>query len=164
LWTALLLLPTSKIVEGIKEIRAGNRLLKGMDLTTEELKILNKAGYFDDVAKIEKISGSKPPKIKGNDIDFKQKSVDKAFGKHGKDFGNYPDGSKASVNAFINDVKKLIDIGVQKAGTWRGVKGTHVYDPKTRLWVFINENGTLNTAFKLSEEQFKHLLKTGIVK
>jgi hypothetical protein len=57
LWTALLLLPTSKIVEGIREIRAGNRLLKGMDLTADELKILNKAGYFDDMAKIEKISG-----------------------------------------------------------------------------------------------------------
>jgi hypothetical protein len=57
LWTALLLLPTGKIVEGIKEIKAGNRLLKGMDLTADELKILNKAGYFDDVAKIEKVSG-----------------------------------------------------------------------------------------------------------
>lgn len=53
---------------------------------------------------------------------------------------------------------------MQKEGTWRGVKGTHVYDQKTRLWAFINEDGTLNTAFKLSEEQFKHLLEMGIVK
>lgn len=44
------------------------------------------------------------------------------------------------------------------------MKGTHVYNPKKRLWAFINEDGTLNTAFKLSEEKLKHLLETGIVK
>lgn len=44
------------------------------------------------------------------------------------------------------------------------VKGAHVYYPKTRLWAFIKEDGALNTAFKFSEEQFKHLLETGIVK
>jgi len=103
-------------------------------------------------------------KIKGNDVDFKQKSVDKAFGKHKQDFGNYSDGSKASVNSFTNDVKKLIDSGKQKSGTWRGTKGTHVYDSKTKQWAFINEDGSFNTAFKLGEEQYKHLIKTGVVK
>jgi hypothetical protein len=63
LWTALLLLPTSKLVEGIKEIKAGNRFLRGLDLTADELRILDKAGYFEDVAKIEKVSGAKIPTL-----------------------------------------------------------------------------------------------------
>ncbi|MBC1288882.1 hypothetical protein HB782_07240 [Listeria welshimeri] len=167
-WLTLSALPVSKLAQIAKELKAGNRALKGVALSEKDLEALSKAGVFKDTSgvgkKAKKASGAKPPKIKGNDVDFKQKSVDKAFGKHGKDFGNYPDGGKASVNAFIDDIKKLIDTGVQKEGTWRGVKGTHVYNQKTRLWAFINEDGTLNTAFKLSDEQFKHLLETGIVK
>ena len=80
LWTALLLLPTGKIVEGIKEIRAGNRLLKGMDLTADELRILNKAGYFEDVSKIEKIEKAansfRPQKITLNNGEIAYKSKD----------------------------------------------------------------------------------------
>lgn len=53
LWTALLLLPTAKLVTAVKELKAGNKLLKGVDLTADELRILTKAGYFDDVAKID---------------------------------------------------------------------------------------------------------------
>lgn len=51
-------------VEGIKKIKAGNRLLKGMDLTADELKILHNAAYFEDAAKIEKIVGAKISYVK----------------------------------------------------------------------------------------------------
>jgi pyocin large subunit-like protein len=99
-----------------------------------------------------------------DDVTISNKSIDKAFGKHGQDFGNYADGTKFSVDQFKSDVKNLIDTGVQKSGTWKGVSGTHIYNPDTQQWVFINSDGTLNTAFKLSESQFKYLLETGVVK
>lgn len=37
--------------------RVGDKLLKGASLTADDLYILSKAGYFDDVARIEKASG-----------------------------------------------------------------------------------------------------------
>ncbi|WP_429948365.1 pre-toxin TG domain-containing protein [Enterococcus sp. AZ101] len=61
LWVALLLLPQAKMVEAVKTLRAGDRALAGAALTEADLMILNKAGYFDDVAKInkiEKVSGA----------------------------------------------------------------------------------------------------------
>ncbi|MGX7418402.1 deaminase domain-containing protein [Carnobacterium gallinarum] len=57
LWTAILLLPQAKMVMAAKELKAGNKALKGLNLTEKELKLLNKAGYFDDVGKLEKASG-----------------------------------------------------------------------------------------------------------
>ncbi|MGX7418404.1 polymorphic toxin type 30 domain-containing protein [Carnobacterium gallinarum] len=58
LWTAILLLPQAKMVMAAKELKAGNKALKGLNLTEKELNLLNKAGYFDDVGKLEKISGA----------------------------------------------------------------------------------------------------------
>ncbi|WP_020620880.1 hypothetical protein [Paenibacillus daejeonensis] len=49
-----------------------------------------------------------------DDVVFNQSSIDKAFGKHRTDFGNYPDGKSASVNLFKNDVKNLIETGTGK--------------------------------------------------
>lgn len=103
--------------------------------------------------------------VKGSeDITFKQSSIDKAFTKHGSDFGNYNDGSKASLQQFQNDICNLINNGIQKPGTWKGVEGTHIYDIATKLWVFINADGTFNTAFKLSDIQLKYLQENGVVK
>jgi len=99
-----------------------------------------------------------------NEVSFSQRSIDHAFGKHKSDFGNYTDGSKASVNQFTNDVKNLIDTGVQKTGTFRATSGTHIYDPSTSQWAFVNSDGTFNAAFKLSPDQFKYLIETGVVK
>jgi len=55
LWAALLLLPQAKMISAARELRAGNRLLTGANLTAKDLQILNKAGYFDDVGKIGKL-------------------------------------------------------------------------------------------------------------
>jgi len=54
-WTALLLLSEARFIQVVKEIRAGNKLLKGVQLTEKELVILNKAGYLNEAQKIEKI-------------------------------------------------------------------------------------------------------------
>ncbi|MBO0445261.1 hypothetical protein JZO78_02775 [Enterococcus ureilyticus] len=71
LWVALLLLPQAKMVEAVKTLRAGDRALAGAALTEADLMILSKAGYFDDVAKINKIekaSGAKVNKLSPKDI------------------------------------------------------------------------------------------------
>lgn len=99
-----------------------------------------------------------------DDVVFKQSSIDKAFTKHSADFGKYADGSKASLQQFQNDVSNLINNGIQKSGTWKGVEGTHIYNATTKQWAFVNADGTFNTAFKLSDNQFKYLLESGVVK
>ena len=99
-----------------------------------------------------------------DDVVFKQSSIDKAFSKHRNDFGSYPDGSKSSVELFKNDVSELINSGVQKQGKYRNVEGTHIYNETTKQWTFINSDGTMNTAFKLSESQYKYLVEKGVVK
>jgi hypothetical protein len=58
----------------------------------------------------------------------------------------------------------LIDTGTQKSGTWKGVQRTHIYNENTRQWVFINADGSFNTAFILDDNQWKYLLSTGAVK
>ena len=112
-----------------------------------------------------KIGGAGSKIIESSDkVTFRQSSIDKAFGKHSADFGVYPDGSKASVELFKNDIKNLINTGTQKSGTYRATAGTHIYNPSTKQWVFINFDGSFNTAFKLSVDQFKYLIETGVVK
>lgn len=120
----------------------------------------------EDVERLGKFGKTKIKlkKFSSENIVFKEKSIGKAFSKHRDDFGNYKDGGKTSVEAFKCDVKKLIDNGIHKEGTWKGVKGVHIYDSNTRLWTFINNDGVMNTAFKLSKEQLEYLLKTGVVK
>jgi hypothetical protein len=102
--------------------------------------------------------------LKSGDISFGQSSVDKAFGKHSGDFGNYADGSKASVNQFTNDLRNLADTGIQKSGIYRDTAGTHIFNSSTQQWMFVNSDGSFNTAFKLSPDQFNYLTQTGVVK
>lgn len=64
-WLGLVLLPYSKLTNIAKEIKAGNKLLKGVGLTADELKILNDAGYFDKAIKVENIG--KTSRVKGTD-------------------------------------------------------------------------------------------------
>ncbi|MGM0216295.1 T7SS effector LXG polymorphic toxin [Enterococcus sp. AZ109] len=51
-WLALTAIPIGKLYSMSKEIKAGNKLLKGVSLTENELKILHNAGYFDEVKKV----------------------------------------------------------------------------------------------------------------
>ncbi|MFV0288318.1 MAG: hypothetical protein ACK5HR_02525 [Mycoplasmatales bacterium] len=52
---------------------------------------------------------------------------------------------------------------MQKNGTYRGNEGTHIYDEDTHLWVFINEDGSYNTGFKLNDSQYKNLINRGSI-
>ncbi|EAD9711470.1 hypothetical protein AF112_14340, partial [Listeria monocytogenes] len=133
------------------------------DLSSNIEKNKDKAKSDNATKAAEEASGAKLINS-ADDVVYNGKSVDKAFGKHGKDFGSYPDGSSSSVKLFEQDVKELINTGVQKSGTWYGKQGTHIYNPTTKQWTFINEDGTFNTAFKLSSEQFNYLIKTGVVR
>lgn len=51
--------------DGVQSLRAGDKLLKGASLTADDLYILRKAGYFDDVARIEKARRAKEINIHG---------------------------------------------------------------------------------------------------
>ncbi len=148
------------------------RTRRTLDKVGDTTQALDKAG---DVAKQvdrveDAVRGASKTKGTGkfvnnaDDVVFKQSSIDKAFSKHSNDFGNYPDGSKSSVELFKNDVSELINTGVQKQGKYRNVEGTHIYNETTKQWTFINSDGTMNTAFKLSESQYKYLVEKGVVK
>ena len=47
-------------------------------------------------------------------------------------------------------------------GTFRGTqKVTHYYDPITRLWAAVGENGEFVAGWQLSEAQLRYLEKAG---
>lgn len=52
LWTTVLLVSQAGLITMARELRAGNRLLSGAQLSAKDLALLTKAGYFEDVAKI----------------------------------------------------------------------------------------------------------------
>ena len=146
------LILASAIVFAVK----GPKLI-GSLIKRNSAKIVEGAGAADEIGKfIEAVEEDNGAKIinSADDVLYNSKSIDKAFGKHSGDFGSYIDGSSLSVKLFEQDVKDLINTGVQKSGTWYGRQGTHIYNPSTRQWAFINADGTFNTAFKLSPEQY----------
>lgn len=51
-WLALTALPVGKLTQIVKELKVGNKALKGMALTEKELQILSKSGYFDGAGKV----------------------------------------------------------------------------------------------------------------
>ncbi|WP_314060543.1 EndoU domain-containing protein [uncultured Vagococcus sp.] len=51
-WLGMSLLPIGKLAQITKEVRAGNKLLKGVQLSQKELKILHDAKYFGNSAKM----------------------------------------------------------------------------------------------------------------
>ncbi|NME07822.1 colicin D domain-containing protein, partial [Psychrobacillus sp. BL-248-WT-3] len=153
-----------KAAEGIEE---------GKDFLEHVIDAQKKAEKAKDTAKDAKKSvedveietkGTGKFISSADDVVFKQSSIDKAFSKHRKDFGSYPDGSKSSVELFKNDVSELINTGVRKQGKYRNVEGTHIYNEDNKQWTFINSDGTMNTAFKLSDSQYKYLIDKGVVK
>lgn len=56
LWLTLSAIPVAKLLQMAKEIRAGNKLLKGVALTEKEIAILTKAGYFDEVKRVNGVT------------------------------------------------------------------------------------------------------------
>lgn len=80
----------------------GNRLLSGAGLTTKDIQILHKAGYFDDVAKITaiekgtKITGTVWDDIKPTQAVVEGTSIPKSFelNVNGQKFWVNPNGTK----------------------------------------------------------------------
>ncbi|MHC5318935.1 T7SS effector LXG polymorphic toxin [Listeria kieliensis] len=66
-WLALTLLPVSKLGQVAKELKAGNRALKGVALSEKDLEALKKAGVFKEPKK----SAKKVKKASGGKLDFK---------------------------------------------------------------------------------------------
>ncbi|EOH75674.1 T7SS effector LXG polymorphic toxin [Enterococcus malodoratus] len=60
-WLALSVIPVEKLLRMAKEIKAGNKLLKGVALTEKEISILTKAGYFDEVKRVKFDFGAENP-------------------------------------------------------------------------------------------------------
>lgn len=60
-WLALTAIPASKLSKIAKKLKAGNKLLKGVDLSAKDLKILREAGYFDEVVTKESIKVAQTP-------------------------------------------------------------------------------------------------------
>lgn len=79
----LFIFPFAKVGKGFKFAFHG----------VEDVERLGKFGKLENKMK----------KISSKNVIFKNKSIDKAFGKHGRDFGNYPNGGKASIEAFKVD-------------------------------------------------------------
>lgn len=170
LWAMLFLLPAAKFVEGVKSLRAGDKLLKGADLTADELRILTEAGYFKDVEKIEKVSGAKIP-----DVEIKKplgKNIKKHISKHDyESFKKQADyltdsqlAQKLEKNSFFNpewstsDMNKYVEIAYNDLLA-QGKTGKHVYEiAGEKITVVINNDGILDTAFgshKLTVNDFR---------
>ncbi|MGM0216293.1 hypothetical protein IGI42_003888 [Enterococcus sp. AZ109] len=94
-WLALTAIPIGKLYSMSKEIKAGNKLLKGVSLTENELKILHNAGYFDEVKKVASGTGQ----------------VGKAGRSNNKVISNLEspvlDGRRVGSGAQIDDVKPV---------------------------------------------------------
>jgi hypothetical protein len=94
LWLTLSAIPVAKLLQMAKEIRAGNKLLKGVALTEKEIAILTKAGYFDEVKK-------------GNNVAYKVK-------KKGETTGN---GANSPKNIYLHEKHKEVLRTTEKANS-----------------------------------------------
>jgi hypothetical protein len=79
---------------------------------------------------------------------------------HASDFGVYGNWNKQTGEALKQAILNLINgkNTLSFQGTFRGtIQGTHYFDPTTRLWAFIDENGQYVASWKLSPEQLEYL-------
>ncbi|MBC1613021.1 hypothetical protein HB937_06570 [Listeria welshimeri] len=121
-WLTLSALPVSKLAQIAKELKAGNRALKGVALSEKDLEALSKAGVFKDTSgvgkKAKKASGGN---IKSDDIKFgssvkSTKKVNNQMKKRGwseesvKSVVDHPHTTRKSVNkATGNDATVFYD-------------------------------------------------------
>ncbi|MBC1362812.1 hypothetical protein HB797_00950 [Listeria welshimeri] len=121
-WLTLSALPVSKLAQIAKELKAGNRALKGVALSEKDLEALSKAGVFKDTSgvgkKAKKASGGN---IKSDDIKFgssvkSTKKVNNQIKKRGwseesvKSVVDHPHTTRKSVNkATGNDATVFYD-------------------------------------------------------
>ncbi|KMN45616.1 hypothetical protein [Bacillus sp. LK2] len=115
-WLGLALLPYSKLTNIATEIRAGNKLLKGIELSADELKILNDAGYFDKVTKVDKV-GKSGNVAKASELKFgNTEKLESHFIKHGGEFG----GTYSNAVEYLAGANNVIKNGTKVQYNYKG--------------------------------------------
>ncbi|MBF2581222.1 T7SS effector LXG polymorphic toxin [Listeria welshimeri] len=111
-WLTLSALPVSKLAQIAKELKAGNRALKGVALSEKDLEALSKAGVFKDTSgvgkKAKKASGSK--KIESVDdllSEAKETTSKKGVTRNYEKAGGWNQASKDFDNMGLSDVKNI---------------------------------------------------------
>ncbi|WP_314066076.1 T7SS effector LXG polymorphic toxin [uncultured Vagococcus sp.] len=121
-WLGMSLLPIGKLAQITKEVRAGNKLLKGVQLSQKELKILHDAKYFGNSAKIGASSGgggrnlNKPPRNLIEDIDEIADDIRNINGKYSSGFEQ-----NNSIESIINSASYYDDSWDQVSAVTRGI-------------------------------------------
>ncbi|MGX7420466.1 pre-toxin TG domain-containing protein [Carnobacterium gallinarum] len=178
LWTALLLLPQAKMVMAAKELHAGNKALKGLNLTEKELKLLNKAGYFDDVGKLNKVEKAskatipdveiKNPLSKGNKSHINKHNIGSLKSQspyltdqqiieklEGNSFFN-PDWTKEDINKYSEIAYNDLLAQGKKGGAFDYT----INGEKIKVYISsLGEFGTSYGSYEYTLEQFKNLMK-----
>lgn len=111
-WLTLSALPVSKLAQIAKELKAGNRALKGVALSEKDLEALSKAGVFKDTSgvgkKAKKASGAK--KIESVDdllSEAKETTSKKGVTRNYEKAGGWNQASKDFDNMGLSDVKNI---------------------------------------------------------
>lgn len=134
-YLSLWLLPEAKFIECVTQIKAGNHLLNGVQLTEKELKALTSAGYFEEVAKVKKISLDDIIK-NGDKTSNHSISANNRFSIQGKPNSSVdilnPDGSVKQRRYFDDLGRAVEDIDFNHADD-----GTHVF-PHRHKWDWTN--------------------------
>ncbi|WP_270893744.1 T7SS effector LXG polymorphic toxin [Listeria welshimeri] len=111
-WLTLSALPVSKLAQIAKELKAGNRALKGVALSEKDLEALSKAGVFKDTSGVEKkakkASGAK--KIESVDdllSEAKETTSKKGVTRNYEKAGGWNQASKDFDNMGLSDVKNI---------------------------------------------------------
>ncbi len=94
---------------------------------------------------------------------FDPKRLQHEFSNHARDFGINETWTKLNADRFQHAIlNHVTDAPAIMTGTFRGItKVTHHFDPTTRLWVAVDENGQFVAGWKLSDDQVKYLYMTG---
>lgn len=112
-------------------------------------------------------NGSSSSSNSGGSIKIDPRNLQHEYSSHAADFGITGNWNKQNGRAFQQAILDHIhgkDTQIIQ-GTYRGnVSGTHYYNPKNNLWVFVDRNGTYRAGWKLSLEQQKYLLSNGNIR
>lgn len=85
--------------------------------------------------------------------------------KHAPDFGIVGNQSKASLQTFREVLEKHVanPESIVIAGKYRGRDAVHFLDPSTRLNVIVSREGDFLSAWRLSDQQFGHVMSKGLL-
>jgi hypothetical protein len=124
------------------------------------------AGLGGNLAQLAGNSSSSSSNSSGS-INIDPRNLQHEYSSHAGDFGITGNWSKKNGQSFQQAILDHIngkDTQVIQ-GTYRGnISGTHYYNPKNNLWVFVDSNGTYRAGWKLSLEQQKYLLSNGNIR